>query len=502
MGLFGKHKDNKEVKKVEAQEETTFVELGEPISNQIIRDVQKHLHLGAKQERPTLPLFISVSRIPNPENFVDFDTLLAEVNQEDEEDRLAREAKEKKEAEAKALKEKQEQEQLEASKQKQEAEEIPQEEVLDEIELEELEDQVEEDNSIVEPETEVQSTETPVESETNTEEVAPECEETPTLDNIEASKEELEENVDENKEESTSDTQEEVESPIDNENVATEQTNNTQEETISQDIEQKESNEQENIENNTQDTSQEQERLAKEAAEKQEQERLAKEEAEKQEQERLAKEKEEEEKKKAELAKKKGPTITSISAANLKGAKRGVVKASAVKKGGVSAAKEASDAIKEKEEEKKKKAAQARIEAKRASEKEAEIARLATVSIIGTDKKPKPENGKFEIQWSNDNVKPYKLVLKNDQGKVLYESTPIKTKPNELTATTFRNILSTGSFVFISTPVGYAFKILDSRMRVFHVSKAYRNAIDAQKLAAQIKKFGLSANYIDDLTKA
>jgi hypothetical protein len=490
MGLFGKHKDNKEVKKVETQEETTFVELGEPISNQIIRDVQKHLHLGAKQERPTLPLFISVSRIPNPENFVDFDTLLAEVNQEDEEDRLAREAKEKKEAEAKALKEKQEQEQLEANKQKQEVEEIPQEEVIDEIELEELEDQVEEDNLIVEPETETQSEETPIESESNIEEsLALESEETPTLDNVEASKEELEENVDENKEEIASDVQEEVESPIDNENVTTEQINNTQEETVSQDIEQNESNEQENIENNTQDESLEQECLAKEEAEKQEQERLAK-------------EKEEEEKKKAELAKKKGPTITSISAANLKGAKRGVVKASAVKKGGVSAAKEASDAIKEKEEEKKKKAAQARIEAKRASEKEAEMARLATVSMIGTDKKPKPENGKFEIQWSNDNVKPYKLVLKNDQGKVLYESTPIKTKPNELTATTFRNILSTGSFVFISTPVGYAFKILDSRMRVFHVSKAYRNAIDAQKLAAQIKKFGLSANYIDDLTKA
>ncbi len=476
MGLFGKHKDNKELKKVDTQEEPASIELGEPISNQIIRDVQKHLHLGAKQEPPTLPLFISVSRIPNPENFVDFDILLAEVNQEDEEDRLAREAKENKEAEAKALKEKKEKEQLEANKQKQTTEEIPQEETIEEIELEELENQAIEDSQVLNSEIEPQVKETVTESEPIAEETTvQEIEENTTPEEVETPKEEVAEHLDENKEETNSNAVE-SEAPSENENIVNEQSEDIQEETASQEVEQSEPNKQESIENNTLDVSQEQERLAKE--------------------------KKAEEKKKAEIAKKKGPTITSISASNLKGAKRGIVKASAVKKGGVSAAKEASDAIKEKEEEKKKQAAQARIEAKRALEKEAEMARLSAVSIIGTDKKPKPENGKFEIQWSNDNIKPYKLILKNDQGKVLYESTPIKTKPNELTATTFKNILSTGSFVFISTPIGYAFKILDSRMRVFHVSKAYRNAIDAQKLAAQIKKFGLSANYIDDLTKA
>ena len=103
-------------------------------------------------------------------------------------------------------------------------------------------------------------------------------------------------------------------------------------------------------------------------------------------------------------------------------------------------------------------------------------------------------------QLSNDKEKPFKFVLKTEKGKVVFETAPMKTKPNELTAVMLKDIMANGSFAFMRTNTGFFFKILDSRQRVFCTSRAYPTTLDAQKAAALIKKYGLSANYIDDKT--
>ena len=173
----------------------------------------------------------------------------------------------------------------------------------------------------------------------------------------------------------------------------------------------------------------------------------------------------------------------------------------AMQQGGVAAAK--AEALKQKSEidAQRKEEAQERA-AKRKIEKEQEaLSRLPNAILIGNTKKPSPELGKFEIVASKDPEKPFKFVLKTEADKVVFETSPMKTKPNELTAVMFKDIMQKGSFTFTrSLSGGIIFKILDARQRVFYTSRSYLSIQDAQRAAALIKKYGLSANYIDDTT--
>ena len=177
-----------------------------------------------------------------------------------------------------------------------------------------------------------------------------------------------------------------------------------------------------------------------------------------------------------------------------------IVKKSTMMKGGVSAALMESQKLKEELESIKKEEAQERAQKRKEELEKEEQERLANAILIGNTKKPSPELGKFEIQLSKDKEKPFKFVLKTEKGKVVFETAPMKTKPNELTAVMFKDIMANGSFAFMRTNTGFFFKILDSRQRVFCTSRAYPTTLDAQKAAALIKKYGLSANYIDDKT--
>ena len=177
-----------------------------------------------------------------------------------------------------------------------------------------------------------------------------------------------------------------------------------------------------------------------------------------------------------------------------------IVKKSTMMQGGVSAALMESQKLKEELESIKKEEAQERAQKRKEELEKEEQERLANAILIGNTKKPSPELGKFEIQLSNDKEKPFKFVLKTEKGKVVFETAPMKTKPNELTAVMFKDIMANGSFAFMRTNTGFFFKILDSRQRVFCTSRAYPTTLDAQKAAALIKKYGLSANYIDDKT--
>ena len=225
--------------------------------------------------------------------------------------------------------------------------------------------------------------------------------------------------------------------------------------------------------------------------------RLEAEAREKEEQERLQKEQEEAEAKAAALQRQ---SMSVISFETLKGKKKPIAKKSIMQDGGISAAiiaqaqqKEELDAIKKED-------AREKAAIRREEQQKVEEERLKNAILIGNTKKASPELGKFEITKSDDPLKPYKFVLKTEQGKVVYETAPLRTKPNELTAVMFKDIMANGSFSFIKTLEGYNFRILDARQRIFCTSRAFRTSLDAQKAAALVKKYGLSANYIDDTT--
>ena len=225
--------------------------------------------------------------------------------------------------------------------------------------------------------------------------------------------------------------------------------------------------------------------------------RLEAEAREKEEQERLQKEQEEAEAKAAALQRQ---SMSVISFETLKGKKKPIAKKSIMQDGGISAAKIAQAQQKEELDAIKKEDAREKAAIRREEQQKVEEERLKNAILIGNTKKASPELGKFEITKSDDPLKPYKFVLKTEQGKVVYETAPLRTKPNELTAVMFKDIMANGSFSFIKTLEGYNFRILDARQRIFCTSRAFRTSLDAQKAAALVKKYGLSANYIDDTT--
>ena len=195
------------------------------------------------------------------------------------------------------------------------------------------------------------------------------------------------------------------------------------------------------------------------------------------------------------------PSSNVINFETLKNKKKVVLaKKSTMIAGGVQAAIQENAKKKEEQALIKKEEAQERAAKRREELEKEELSRLPNAILIGNTKKALPELGKFEIGRSEDPEKPYKFILKTEKGKVVFETAPMKTKPNELTAVMFKDIMANGSFAFMRTDRGFIFKILDARQRVFCTSKSYPTTLDAQKAAALIKKYGLSANYIDDTT--
>ena len=192
--------------------------------------------------------------------------------------------------------------------------------------------------------------------------------------------------------------------------------------------------------------------------------------------------------------------ISVISFATLKGKKKPIAKMSTMQAGGIAAAKMEHDKQKEELIAIRKEEAAARAEQRKIEREKEALERLPNAILIGNTKAPSPELGKFEIASSKDADRPFRLLLRTEKGQVVFETSPMKTKPNELTAVMFKDIMNTGSFTFTRSINGFAFQILDSRKRVFYSSRSFINLNDAKRAAAMIKKYGLSANYIDDTT--
>ena len=438
-------------------EEQLQEEINSEFLFEAFRDTQNKLNIITKNTNTTLPRFITVSRLPSPELFMpSLEEELAQKDITDEERQAQAEAERKAQEEAEAKAKAEEEARLEAERLAKEEEERKAREEEEarlkaeeeaRLEAERLEQERIEAEKKAQEEAEAQA------------KAEEEAEEQPAEEAVEEQPE-----VDEAPEETVEEPSEE---PVVEEQPA-EETSIEEPQVEEQEVEQEEPVVEETKEEPAPQPVQEEqpkveEKPIKKAPPQQEQ-------------------------------------ISVISFATLKGKKKPIAKMSTMQAGGIAAAKMEHDKQKEELIAIRKEEAAARAEQRKIEREKEALERLPNAILIGNTKAPSPELGKFEIASSKDADRPFRLLLRTEKGQVVFETSPMKTKPNELTAVMFKDIMNTGSFTFTRSINGFAFQILDSRKRVFYSSRSFINLNDAKRAAAMIKKYGLSANYIDDTT--
>ncbi|MEG1608735.1 MAG: hypothetical protein RR348_02595, partial [Clostridia bacterium] len=114
------------------------------------------------------------------------------------------------------------------------------------------------------------------------------------------------------------------------------------------------------------------------------------------------------------------------------------------------------------------------------------------------------KRGRFRIIMdSKNNIRPYKFQLVTKNNQVLFESQSFKVKPRAQQIDAFRKIITTGAFEFNQEPNGaFRFNLLTANQRLCGVGDMYKNMESAEKAALATKKYGLAANYIEDVTNA
>ncbi len=475
-------------------EEQLLEEVNSEYLFEAFRDTQNKLNIITKNTNTTLPRFITVSRLPSPELFMpSLEQELAEKDITDEERQAQAEAERKAQEEAEAKAKAEEEARLEAERLAKEEEERKAQEEAEakakaeeeaRLEAERLEQERLEAEKKAQEEAEAQA---------KAEEEARLEAERLEQERIEAEKKAQEEqpNVDENPEEVVEETPEEepkAEEPIEEQPEVDEAPEETVEEPSEEPVveeqpaEEESQQEQPEVEQPTEEETPEEEPKAEEPVVEEPAPQPVVEE---------------------KPVKKQPPQqeqISIISFATLKGKKKPIAKMSTMQAGGIAAAKVEHAKQKEELDAIRKEEASIRAEQRKAEREKEALERLPNAILIGNTKVPSPELGKFEIANSKDVEKPFKLLLRTEKGQVVFETSPMRTKPNELTAVMFKDIMNTGSFTFTRSINGFAFQILDSRKRVFYTSRSFINLNDAKRAAALIKKYGLSANYIDDTT--
>ena len=461
-------------------EEQLLEEVNSEYLFEAFRDTQNKLNIITKNTNTTLPRFITVSRLPSPELFMpSLEKELAEKDISDEERQAQLEAEQKAQEEAEAKAKAEEEARLEAERLAKEEEERKAQEEAEakakaeeeaRLEAERLEQERLEAEKKAQEEAEAQA---------KAEEEARLEAERLEQERIEAEKKAQEEaeaqeqpDVDETTEEQPAEEAVEEQPNVD--------------ETAEEPVE-----EQPNVDETVEEPVAEEEPKAEEPEVEQPEEPVVEEEPAPQ---PVVEEK---------PIKKQPPQqeqISVISFATLKGKKKPIAKMSTMQAGGIAAAKVEHAKQKEELDAIRKEEASIRAEQRKAEREKEALERLPNAILIGNTKVPSPELGKFEIANSKDPEKPFKLLLRTEKGQVVFETSPMRTKPNELTAVMFKDIMNTGSFTFTRSINGFAFQILDSRKRVFYSSRSFINLNDAKRAAALIKKYGLSANYIDDTT--
>ena len=102
-----------------------------------------------------------------------------------------------------------------------------------------------------------------------------------------------------------------------------------------------------------------------------------------------------------------------------------------------------------------------------------------------------------------NNEKPYKYQLLTKNGQILFESDGYKIKPRAKQIETFKKAIMTGTFVYEQEQNGsFRYKLVSANGKICNIKDMYQTLEDAEKSALATKKYGLAANYIEDISEA
>ena len=121
------------------------------------------------------------------------------------------------------------------------------------------------------------------------------------------------------------------------------------------------------------------------------------------------------------------------------------------------------------------------------------------ITLLNDAVKPDVSKGKFVIGVDTTNiVRPYKFILKANNGKVLFESEGYKVKPKATQIYKFKRTIAEGTFTYDQSGRTFQFRIIDKEGKLYAVVGGFKTLKAAQESAALIKRFGLAANFIED----
>lgn len=122
--------------------------------------------------------------------------------------------------------------------------------------------------------------------------------------------------------------------------------------------------------------------------------------------------------------------------------------------------------------------------------------------ILLSDMPADATKGKYIIVKDEVNsLRPYRYVLKANNGQVLFESEGYKIKPRAKQIEAFRKTLIDGTSIIDSEKNGtFRFKLYNKEDKLFGVGEAYKSKSAAENACESVKAFAVSANFIEDTT--
>lgn len=122
--------------------------------------------------------------------------------------------------------------------------------------------------------------------------------------------------------------------------------------------------------------------------------------------------------------------------------------------------------------------------------------------ILLSDMPADATKGKYIIVKDEANsLRPYRYVLKANNGQVLFESEGYKIKPRAKQIEAFRKTLIDGTSIIDSEKNGtFRFKLYNKEDKLFGVGEAYKSKSAAENACESVKAFAVSANFIEDTT--
>lgn len=115
---------------------------------------------------------------------------------------------------------------------------------------------------------------------------------------------------------------------------------------------------------------------------------------------------------------------------------------------------------------------------------------------------PKDTFGKYFITMdTRSTIRPYRFVLKANNGQLLFESEPYKAKPKVASIVAFKKHCANGLFEIDEDKAGnFRFKLYSEKNQLVGVGESYSTKVACENSIESVKKFAESATVMEDTT--